>query len=145
MPAKNENVNLNVQPGQNGGTGWHTVTLPNSQVYSFKYTGGNDDNGGLKTKTNDGLATIAVSLNGNNNRYSVNSVSFTGDVQPPQLSSTYSAQSASITDQNTANITADYCINVLDSTTGSIIPCDPMIQNDPKNPMPMMQHRIQHS
>jgi len=145
MPAKNESVNLNVQPGQNNGNGWQSVQALNSQQwYSFKYTGGDNGNGGLKTKTNDGVATIGVTLDGNNNRYSISGVSFTGDIQPPQLSSTYTTQSASITDQNTQNLTADYCVNVVDSNTGLTVPCDPMIQNDPKNPMPMM-HRIQHN
>ena len=136
----NENVNLNVQPGSNSGNGWITVTAPNTQQqYSFKYTGGDQNNGGLKTKVGDGAATINVSLNGNN-RYSVNGVTFTGDITPPQLSSSYSTDNAAVTDLNTAQLNADYCVLVLDSTNGSVIPCDPMIANDPRNPAPRIQH-----
>ncbi|MUV13126.1 hypothetical protein [Noviluteimonas gilva] len=137
----NENVNLKVQPGSNNGNGWVNVTAPNTQQqYSFKYTGGDQDNGGLKTKIGDGTATINVSLNGNN-RYSVTGVNFASDTTPPQLSSTHSTDTAVVTDLNTAQLNSDYCVMVLDSTNGSLIPCDPMIHNDPKNPvMPRINH-----
>ena len=136
----NESVNLNVQPGSNNGNGWVTVTAPNTQQqYSFKYTGGDQDRGGLKTKIGDGSATINVSLN-DNSRYSVTGVTFTGDTTPPQLTSTHSTDAAAVTDLNTVQLAADYCVMVLDSTNGSLIPCDPMIHNDPKNPMPRIQH-----
>ncbi len=136
----NESVNLNVQPGSNNGNGWVTVTAPNTQMqYSFKYTGGNQNNGGLKTKVGEGAATISVSLNGNN-RYSVNGVGFTNDITPPQLSGSYTTDNAAVTDLNTAPLNADYCVSVLDSTNGSIIPCDPMISNDPRKTVPRIQH-----
>ena len=107
----NENVNLNVQPGSNNGNGWITVTAPNTQQqYSFKYTGGDQNNGGLKTKVGDGTATINVSLNGNS-RYSVTGVNFTADITPPQLSSTHSTDNAAVTDLNTAQLNSDYCVH----------------------------------
>jgi hypothetical protein len=135
MP-KQESVNLNVQPGANNGQGWVNVLATNGQPYAFKYTGGNNDNGGLETMVGDGTATISVSLNGNNNRYSIADVAFTGDTNN-QLSRTYSAQSATITDINTVAETADYAVVVEDSNVHTTIICDPMIKNDPKNP-PMM-------
>jgi hypothetical protein len=137
--ATNETVQLKLEPGTKKGNGWTTVTAPNTQqTYSFKYTGGYKDRGGLKTHVGDGSATINVNLD-TDNRYSVNDVTFRDDDTPPQLSRSFTPTTAAITDLNTAKLDADYCVMVLDSTNGSMIPCDPMIANDPKHPMP---HRI---
>jgi hypothetical protein len=137
--ATNETVQLKLEPGTKKGNGWTTVIAPNTQQpYSFKYTGGYKDRGGLKTHVGDGSATINVSLD-TDNRYSVSDVTFRDDDTPPQLSRSFTPTTAAITDLNTARLDADYCVMVLDSTNGSMIPCDPMIANDPKHPMP---HRI---
>jgi hypothetical protein len=132
MP-KQESVNLNVQPGANNGRGWVNVLATNGQPYSFKYSGGKNDNGGLETMVGDGIATINVNLQGNRNRYSILDVSFSGD-DYNQLSRTYSGQNATITDINTVAETADYAVVVEDSNVHTTIICDPMIKNDPKNP-----------
>ncbi|KGQ18351.1 hypothetical protein LF41_1350 [Lysobacter dokdonensis DS-58] len=142
--AKTETVQLKLQPGAKNGNGWNTITAPNTQqVYSFKYTGGDKDNGGLKTTVGDGTATLNLNLD-TDNRYSVNNVTFRDDDNPPQLSRTFTSSTAVITDQNTANLSADYCVMVLDSTNGSMIPCDPIIANDPKHGTVLMAHRITH-
>ena len=141
---KTERVTLKLEPGASKHKGWTTVTAPNTNMeYSFRYTGGHDDIGGLKTKVGDGPATINLDLH-TEARYSVSDVTFKNDLTPPQLSRTFTPSTAAITDLNTADLDADYCVLVYDSTNGSVIPCDPMIHNDPKNPLPM-GHRIQHS
>lgn len=139
MPQQ-ESVNLNVQPGPNNGAGWVNVLATNGQPYAFKYTGGKNNNGGLETTVGDGTATISLSLNGNNNRYSILDVAFTGD-DKNQLSRTYSAQSATITDINTMSETADYAVVVEDSNVHTTIICDPMIKNDPTPPRIVHQQR----
>ena len=142
--AKNETVQLKLQPGTNNGNGWNTVTAPNTQqVYSFKYTGGHEDRGGLKTHIGDGTATLNLTLD-TDNRYSVTDVTFRDDDTPPQLSRTFTTSSAAITDLNTQQLNADYCVMVLDSTNGSQIPCDPIIANDPKHGAMAMAPRITH-
>jgi hypothetical protein len=143
MP-KQASVNLNVQPGPNNGTGWVNVLATNGQPYAFKYTGGDRDNGSLETMVGDGTATINVNLQGNNNRYSIYDVSFSGDSNN-QLSRTFSGQNATITDINTVAETADYAVIVEDSNVHTTIVCDPMIKNDPKDPpMAMAMPRIVH-
>jgi hypothetical protein len=144
MPGKNESVNLMVQPGSQNGNGWTNVSAANGQPYAFKYTGGENNNGGLKTKVGDGTATLNVNLS-TDNRYSINDITFTGDTGN-QLTRTLGTPTSTITDQNTVAETADYCVVVTDSIGNTTISCDPMIKNDPKNPMPMalMSGRIVH-
>ncbi|NUS61753.1 MAG: hypothetical protein HOQ01_12470 [Lysobacter sp.] len=141
MPGKNENVNLLVQPGSQNGSGWTNVNAANGQPYAFKYTGGDNNNGGLKTKVGDGAATINLNLS-TDDRYTISDITFTND-GGNQLTRTMQTGTATITDQNTVAETADYCVVVADSIGNTTIPCDPMIKNDPKNP-PMATYRIVH-
>ena len=76
--SKNETVTLKVKPGDTSGNGWTSTTASNGQPYSFKYSGGENGNGGLKTKVGDGQATIALSVD-TDNRYSLFGVNFVQD------------------------------------------------------------------
>src|SRR5204862_6390304 len=78
--SKNETVTLKVKPGTTGGNGWTQTNASNGQSYLFKYSGGEEDKGGLKTKVGDGQATIALSLD-TDNRYSIFGVNFYQDLQ----------------------------------------------------------------
>jgi hypothetical protein len=129
--AKVESVTLKLKPGTK--KGWQHVNASNGQPYSFKYTGGHEDRGGLKTRIGDGEATINVSLD-TGNRYGISDVTFQYDTNN-QLSRTYTTDTAAITDVNTIVETADYCVVVQDANAGNAtIVCDPMISNDPRGP-----------
>ena len=135
MP-KHENVTLKVKPGADHGQGWNTVTASNGQMYSFKYSGGHQDKGGLKTKVGDGAASIDVHVD-TDHRYTIDQVHFTDDAYH-QLSWLPAGDSAgAILDLNTQAEDADYAVIVADANAGgATIPCDPMIQNDPRGPKP---------
>jgi hypothetical protein len=143
--SKNETVTLKIKPGANAGNGWTQTTASNGQSYLFKYSGGENDNGGLKTKVGDGQATIALTLD-TDNRYSINSMNFYQDTQH-QLSwlpTAGSQSSGTITDLNSQPENTDYIAVVIDAqANNATIYCDPMIQNEPRGPMPMP--RIMHA
>ena len=143
--SKNETVTLKVKPGDTSGNGWTSTTASNGQPYSFKYSGGENGNGGLKTKVGDGQATIALSVD-TDNRYSLFGVNFVQD-NSHQLSwqPTAGSQAAgTITDLNSQAENSDYVAVVVDAqANGATIYCDPMIQNEPRGPMPMP--RLMHT
>ena len=129
--AKIEDVTLKLKPCTK--EGWEHVNASNGQPYSFKYTGGHEYRGGLKTHIGDGEATINLSLD-TGNRFGIPDVTFQYDTNN-QLSRTYTTDTAVITDQNTVVETADYCVVVQDANAGNAtIVCDPMISNDPRGP-----------
>jgi len=143
--AKNETVTLKIKPGATSGGGWQNTVASNGQTYSFKYTGGENDNGGLKTKVGDGAASIALSVD-TDNRYAINNVTFTADAynQLTWRPTAGSNASGAILDANTEAENADYAVLVIDAqANGATIPCDPMIQNEPRGPT--TQGRIQHT
>ena len=143
--SKNETVTLKLKPGDTTGNGWINTTASNGQPYSFKYSGGENGNGGLKTKVGDGQATINLSVD-TDNRYSINGVNFVHDTNQ-QLSwqpNTGSQSAGVITDQNSMAENCDYVTVVVDAqANGATIYCDPMIQNEPRGPMPMP--RVMHA
>jgi hypothetical protein len=130
--AKNESVTLDLKVGPASGTGWHETKPVNGQVYSFKYKGGHNDDGGLKTTVGEGTATIALTLD-TDDRYSLDSVCFASDVNNQLSWSPTNASSGTITDINSLPEDAHYTVYVIDSQNpGGKIECDPMIHNDPK-------------
>ena len=136
--SKHEHVTLKVKPGATQGNGWHTVTASNGQMYSFKYSGGYQDKGGLKTKVGDGEASIDLHVD-SDHRYSIDQVQFADDAyhQLSWLPDPGSDASGVILDANTQAEDADYAIIVADAkAAGATIPCDPMIQNEPRGPKP---------
>ena len=132
--STHENVKLKVRPTPSSGKGWHNTKASNGQTYSFRYEGGLDDQGNMKTKLGEGTATLNLDLAGED-RYSVENVKFEHD-PTHQLSWKRDAESSvTITDINTRELDAHYTVDVLDAGAGHVIvPCDPMIGNDPRPP-----------
>jgi len=134
--SKHEHVTLKVKPGATQGNGWNHVTASNGQMYSFKYSGGYQDKGGLKTKVGDGPALIDVHVDADQ-RYTIDHVHFTDDAYHQLSWAPGDDASGVIMDANTQAEDADYTIVVADGQAGgATIPCDPMIQNDPRGPKP---------
>jgi hypothetical protein len=140
-----ETVTLKLKPGSSTGSGWNNTTASNGQPYSFKYSGGHDDTGGLETKVGDGQATINLSVD-TDNRYSIFGVNFVSDTAQ-QLSwqpTSGSTAAGTIVDVNTQVENADYVTVVVDAqANGATIYCDPMISNEPRGPM-LAAMRIKH-
>jgi hypothetical protein len=122
------NLQVRAQPS-NGSDGYTNTTASNNAVYSYKYTGGDDDHGDISETVGSGAATIDVNLNGGS-RYQISDISFNG-ASPGQLSWSGGGDSAAIIDANTAVENATYCTKVTDSTGNCYFNCDPMIGNDP--------------
>lgn len=128
MPS-NANVTLDVRNfASNGSDGYTDTTASNNAIYSYRYTGGND-NGGNVDFTGRGRVTLTVQLQ-SDPRYQIGNVGFTGDTNN-QL--TWLAQNAPktavIQDVNTAVQNANYKITVNDTTANCTVPCDPQINN----------------
>jgi len=129
--GKTETVRLKVRPTASNGGGWTTVTASNGAPYSFKYSGGHMDNGGLQTKVGDGPATIEISLD-TDDRYAIETVQFTGQIKA-QLRWQGDASQGEITDDNVAEGSAHYGVVVIDAQDGNArFTCDPMISNLPR-------------
>ena len=129
--SQTENVTLKIKAGTQNGNGWTPVTASNGQPYSYKYTGGQNDNGNMNTVVNTGAATINLNLD-TDNRYGIQGINFTDANQ--QLSWTpVTSATATISDANTVVEEATYCVQVTDSNaSNAVITCDPMISNDPR-------------
>jgi hypothetical protein len=126
-----ENVTLNVRPGQNPGQGWTDVQASNGAWYNYKYTGGHNNNGGLKTNLGAGPATLNLTLDDQNGRYSINTVNFEPADQLTWTPNTPPV-SGTITFANTAIQESKYTTIVTDTqASNATIPCDPYITNKP--------------
>jgi hypothetical protein len=139
--SKSENVTLKVKPGASTGNGWTTTVASNGQQYCYKYSGGDGDNGNMTTTIGDGSANIQLTLD-TDQRYGINGVNFNNDTYSQLSWAAQDSATGSITDINTQVETATYCVQVSDSQANdAIIPCDPMISNDPKHPMAQVMHQ----
>ena len=129
--GKTETVRLKVRPTASSGGGWTTVTASNGASYSFKYSGGHMDSGGLQTKVGDGPATIEISLD-TDDRYAIETVEFSGQIKA-QLRWQGNASDGEISDDNVAEGSAHYGVVVIDTQDGNArLVCDPMISNLPR-------------
>ena len=129
--GKTETVKLKVRPTASNGGGWTTVTASNGASYSFKYSGGHMDSGGLQTKVGDGPATIEISLD-TDDRYAIETVQFSGQIKA-QLRWQGNASDGEISDDNVAEGSAHYGVVVIDTQDGNArLVCDPMISNLPR-------------
>jgi hypothetical protein len=127
-----ENVRLAVRPGASNGQGWENTQGSNGAPYSFKYQGGHANTGGLRTSRGEGAATLNLSLD-SDDRYTISDVQFRDDTQQQLSWRKMTAVTGAITFANTQDETAYYTVNVIDAQGDIVVPCDPMISNEPKN------------
>lgn len=117
----------------NGNDGWTNTTATNNAIYSYRYTGGDDDHGDIRETLGSGAATIQVMLSGGPN-YSIGDIAFQNDTNH-ELSWSGGGGSAAIIDANSAVQQATYCTSVTDTQAQCSFNCDPMIGTDPRPPM----------
>lgn len=129
MPANNSNASLDVRNfPSNGSDGYTDTTASNNAVYSYRYTGGSDQAGGLRAQVGQGTATLNLSLDGDP-RYTIDQVTF--DDPKGQLSWRGNApRNGVLTDSNTDEEEGYYHVQVRDSVANCTIPCDPMVINE---------------
>lgn len=129
MPANNNNANLDVRNfPSNGSDGYTDTTASNNAIYSYRYTGGSDEAGGLRAQVGQGTATLNLTLNADQ-RYTIDAVTF--DDPKNQLSWRGNApRNGVITDSNTDEENGHYYVQVKDSVANCTIPCDPMVVNE---------------
>jgi len=113
----------------NGSDGYTSTTASNGVVYSYNYTGG-DNNGGHVTFGSRGHATIEVRVNADP-RYLIQAVGFTNDAnaQLSLASDPRGLTTVTMHNQNSAVQTANYKVTLTDSSANCTIPCDPQIIN----------------
>ena len=129
MPATNSNANLDVRNfPSTGSDGYTDTTASNNAVYSYRYTGGSDQAGGLRAQVGQGTATLNLSLD-SDARYTIDAVTF--DDPKSQLSWRGNApRNGVLTDSNTDEEEGHYYVQVRDSVANCTVPCDPMVVNE---------------
>lgn len=140
LPPKQENVMSNTNASldvrdfpSNGSDGYIDTTASNNAIYSFRYTGGSDGHGGLRTKVGQGVATLNVRLE-SDSRYSIDDAEFDQDPERQLSWRGNSSVAGVITDANTAAETGHYSLIVADSQASCTFRCDPMVVNEPRDP-----------
>jgi hypothetical protein len=137
MPNTNATLDVRNFP-TNGSDGYTNTTASNNAIYSYKYSGGTDNAGGMEVKVGQGVATLNLSLD-SDNRYSIDGVNFTDDPNNQLAWRGNAPTTGVITDANTAVEVAHYSVTVADSTASCTFPCDPMIDNE-HGPMGLIRH-----
>lgn len=121
-------IRLEVRFGEE--PGWHAVQSSSNQAYSYRYTGGDDDEGGIVATVGKGAVSGTLRLVGDR-RFQVLDCQFTDD-PARQLRFEGSANAGVIFDKNTEVLEAKYTVIVKDTENGDCtIPCDPMVRNVP--------------
>lgn len=113
------------------GDGYTDTTASNNALYSYKYSGGTDGNGGVEVITGTGTLTLTVTVNADP-RYVIGNVTFDNNLG--DLSWAYGATGyiAIITDTDLHNENSYYSVIIVDNGAGSCtLPCDPPIKNRP--------------
>ncbi|MCI4568055.1 hypothetical protein [Lysobacter sp. CFH 32150] len=139
MPSTNANLDVRNFPS-NGSDGYTNTTASNNAVYSYMYSGGNDGAGGMEVRVNSGTATLNLSLDDDNNRYSIDAVSFLDDTGNQLTWRGNAPANGVITDANTVEETAHYKVRVADTTAGCTFQCDPVISNERDPPKGLIRH-----
>lgn len=112
------------------GDGYTDTTASNGAVYSYKYSGGTDGNGGVEVITGTGTLTITVTVNADP-RYVINDVTLTNNVGDLSWAFGASSYIAIITDTDLDNEDGYYSVLIRDDTAGCTMPCDPPVKNLP--------------
>ncbi len=114
----------------NGSDGYTDSVASNNAMYSYRFYGGTDGNGGVVVETGTGTLTVTVTISADP-RYVVNNVLLTGNVGDLSWARGATNYIAIITDTDTDNENGYYSVLVSDATAGCTIPCDPPIKNIP--------------
>ena len=133
MPSLN--VGLDVRNfAASGGDGYTTTPASNGALYSYKYSGGTDGNGNAND-AGEGILTITVTV-GTDPRYTINGVTFSGDIENQLSAPTPAAGATSvvITDSDAATGSGYYAVTVNDTSAVCTLVCDPRITNTPTVP-----------
>lgn len=128
----NVDVTLDVRNfASSGSDGYTNTTGSNGQPYSYRYTGGTDNAGGVEQIADGESGTITVTMR-SDPRYRIDHVDFTGDLES-QLTwaAGPSPTVAVITDSDTSTGDADYAVVVRDTAADCTVSCDPPIKNKP--------------
>jgi len=119
---------LEVRFGGSSEPGWHNVSASNNQTYGYRYTGGDDGEGGIVAKVGKGKVSGKVRSVADK-RYQIRDCKFNDD-PTQQLDFNGSGIAGVIIDKNTETLDAKYTLNVTDTENGNCnIPCDPRIVN----------------
>lgn len=126
--ANSADILLDIRAYNSDEPGWYNVTASNGQPYSYCYTGGDDASGGLEMTVGEGQGIVLVRLIAGDG-YVIASCDFSGDGDGQLSWSASGNQTGVIIDQNSAVISAQYCILITDMTSDCTIRCDPPIIN----------------
>lgn len=112
-----------------GSDGYTNTTASNGKTYSYKYTGGTDNNGNVTVNSSEGKnVTITLHLQ-SDPRYTIDSVTFVDPHQQLSIPNPKGQKNVTIQDKNDFSQTATYKVTVKDSTANATLPCDPQIIN----------------
>ncbi len=135
MPSLNVGLDVRNYAASNG-DGYTNAppAVPNGATYSYKYSGGSDGSGNAND-AGAGVLTITVNV-GSDPRYTINGVTFSGDIESQLSAPTPPAGATSIviTDSDAATGSGYYAVNVNDTTANCVFVCDPRITNTPTVP-----------
>ena len=95
----------------------------------WRYTGGVNDNGDLKGKSNEGAVDFRIVVVGA--QYTIQDIELIGDTKGQLSLDHVSDDTMLIHDLNTMEMSARYCVLVR-AQDGRVIRCDPMIGNEPR-------------
>ena len=128
--SNSHSITLDVRnASSHGQDGYVDTTASNGKVYSYKYSGGDNDTGDVTITGRGNVATVVVHLK-SDPRYTIDDIKFPED-PGAQLSKGQNpnATTAVIQDKNTEAQTATYKVTVKDATADATVPCDPKIIN----------------
>jgi len=128
MPNATPNISLDVRNFPTYTPGWRNVLASNNQTYSYCYSGGDDNVGGLIQTVGEGRDTAPIRLTADQ-RYQIDSVDFVDDDQHQLTWEGSGNRAGTIIDANTMVETAEYTIVITDTDANCTIPCDPNIIN----------------
>ena len=95
----------------------------------WRYTGGVNDNGDLKGKSNEDAVGFRIVVVGA--QYTIQDIELIGDTRGQLSLDRVSDDTMLIHDLNTMEMSARYCVLVR-AQDGRVIRCDPMIGNEPR-------------
>lgn len=109
----------------------NNVSLTVTPAYTYSYSGGNQGNGNVTFKKGGGQAAVTVSLTAPDGFKCV-SVDFSGQGSDDfNYQITGNGKGVVIIDKCNEIADVKYTVNVVESSTGTNVACDPQIKNVP--------------